>query len=465
MDALKGFGQQLGQKGLQKAQAKGQEVAIGQSVKGAGGTAEQQAAAKALSGKVDLSQAPGVIKSTQTFFYNGFFNPPGASMLAVVAVRGTLGLIILGIVIFLVWYNWNKIFPKSTSDAVKKQSTIASNAANQLNAAVSKEGFANPTNPAKPGDTMLVDMQALTIKQAGFIGPIYQGVFDKDTGASQALRSGFRSFVLQIDYLDAKMGDDFAQPGIPTLLYRGDDGSLISNNSADINAVVTSIANTAFRPEIPNYTDPLIIYLHFVRTPSPISSPDSYIEFLSKVAAAINPLAPNHLGMTPLGTFNRQKQESNMLTTPIRGFGGQVIILCNADTSAFRKMSNINPANDLDFFVNMRVYSNETLGVTQKPPEGVTPTAIVISASTLLSMSSKEMEEFAAKAKNQYVIAMPSQMANPSPAELTILLQNTGVNLVPIDIFSDNIDTTKQLLSKYNNKSFSPKIAGLRNTQ
>jgi hypothetical protein len=63
------------------------------------------------------------------------------------------------------------------------------------------------------------------------------------------------------------------------------------------------------------------------------------------------------------------------------------------------------------------------------------------------------------------VIAMPSQLANPSPAELTILLQKTGVNLVPIDIFSDNIDTTKQLLSKYNNKSFSPKIAGLRNTQ
>jgi hypothetical protein len=59
---------------------------------------------------------------------------------------------------------------------------------------------------------------------------------------------------------------------------------------------------------------------------------------------------------------------------------------------------------------------------------------------------------------------MPSQLENPNSIELSSLLQVMGVNIVPIDIFSKNIETTKELLSKYNNKSFSPKIAGLRNT-
>jgi hypothetical protein len=320
----------------------------------------------------------------------------------------------------------------------------------------------------KTGEALFIDIQAPTIKQAAYIGPIYDGLFDQDTGAVQALRAGFRSFVMQIDYLDVKKDTSkFAGPGIPTLLYRGDDGSLLGNNSADINKVATSIANTAFRPEIPNYTDPIIIYLHFLRTPSPVTSPEAYTDFLGKVAAAINPLAPNHLGMTPLGTFNRQKQESTILTTPLKTFAGQVIILCNADTSPFRKMKRVNPANDLDFWVNMRVYLNnatDEFGVTQSPESGVIPSAVIVTADSLLSMTPKQMETFATRGKNQFVIAMTSQMKNPSSTELSTLLQTVGVNLVPIDIFSDNVDNTKELLSQYNNKSFSPKIAGLTNT-
>ena len=451
------------------AKKQGEITALTTATQGMGGTPEQVAAAKALAEKVDLtqvsSQASSGIKSVITFFSNGFFNPPGTSMLALAVVRGGIGLIILGIIVFLIWYNWNKIFPPT----IKEKSTEASITANALNAVVSKEGFADiPTKPMKTGDALFVDIQAPTIKQAGYIGPIYDGLFDQDTGAVQALRAGFRSFVMQIDYLDVKKdGSKFAPPGIPTLLYRGDDGSLLGNNSADINKVATSIANTAFRPEIPNYTDPIIIYLHFVRTPSPVTSPDRYTDFLGKVAAAINPLAPNHLGMTPLGTFNRQKQESTILTTPLKTFAGQVIILCNADTSPFRKMKRVNPANDLDFWVNMRVYLNnatDEFGVTQAPESGVIPSAVIVTADSLLSMTPKQMESFATRGKNQFVIAMTSQMKNPSSTELSTLLQTVGVNLVPIDIFSDNVDNTKELLSQYNNKSFSPKIAGLTNT-
>jgi hypothetical protein len=130
-------------------------------------------------------------------------------------------------------------------------------------------------------------------------------------------------------------------------------------------------------------------------------------------------------------------------------------------------MKRVNPANDLDFWVNMRVYLNnatDEFGVTQAPESGVIPSAVIVTADSLLSMTPKQMETFATRGKNQFVIAMTSQMKNPSSTELSTLLQTVGVNLVPIDIFSDNMDNTKELLSQYNNKSFSPKIAGLTNT-
>jgi len=454
---------------LENAKQQAETYAVTKAVKTMGGTDNQVAAAKELVKRVSLTQASQVasssVLSVSSFFSNGFFNPPGTSFIALAVVRGGISLILLGIVIFLVWYNWSKIFPPT----LKEKSTEANKTANTLNAVVTKEGFVNvPMKQETPSEILFVDSQPMTIKQAGYIGPIYDGLFDSESGAVQALRSGFRSFVMQIDYLDMKKDTSkFAPPGIPTLLYRGDNGSLLGNNSGDIRKIANSIANTAFRPEVPNYTNPVILYLHFVRTPSPLTAPDRYTDFLSKVAEAINPLAPNHLGMTPLGTFNRQKQESTILTTPLKTFAGQVIILCNADTSPFRKMKRVNPANDLDFWVNMRVYlydATDEIGVTQTPESGVIPSAVVVRTDSLLSMSSKQMESFATQAKNKYIIAMPSQLENPSSIELSSLLQVMGVNIVPIDIFSKNIETTKELLSKYNNKSFSPKIAGLRNT-
>jgi hypothetical protein len=345
--------------------------------------------------------------------------------------------------------------------------TAAAATANQLAPAaavtkpIGKEGFED----AAP--ITLQNAQPLTIKQVAFLGPLPEGHFDTDNGAVQALRAGFRSFIFQIDYLDTKRDENlYALPGIPTLLYRADDGGLISENSADINVVAQSIANSAFRPEVPKNTDPVVIYLHILRAPSVVRDPDNYKIFLSKIATALNPLAPMHLGMTPLGTFNRQKQEAVLLSAPLSTFEGQVIILSNADTSVFKNASpQVNPADDLDFWVNMRVYLNDsadTLGITQMPPAGVTPSAVVVKLADVLNLPSTKADAFAAQGKSRFVIALPSQMTNPTVQELDTAINLLGINMVPLDIFSDSIDNVKALVKKYDSNDFRMKPAGLR---
>lgn len=315
----------------------------------------------------------------------------------------------------------------------------------------------------------LLGLQPRAIKQAGFIGPIPDGLFDVPSGVGQVLRSGFRFLTLQIDYLDTLRDmTKFAAPNIPTLLYRGDNGSLISDNSADLGEVAKMIASLAFRPEVPNYTEPIIIYLHILRAPSAARAADKYTAFLSAIATALNPLAPNHLGMSPLGTFNRQKQEAILVNTPLSNFNGQVIVMCNADTSIFRTTKmKIPPADDLDYWVNVRVYlnsSNDRIGITQMPPTGTTASAIVVNLSNLLKLSDNESDTFAAGSKSKFVIAMTSQLKNPEPEDLDIALNTLGVNAVPIDIFSSDIEGVKELVGEYASLTFRPKPLGLRNS-
>ena len=330
-----------------------------------------------------------------------------------------------------------------------------------------KEGFAASTGSVttNPNTLPLLQLQPLTVKQAGFLGPLPYGEFDTANATGQALRAGFRSFTLQIDFLDKRRDPaKYADVGMPTLLYRGDDGSLISSNSGSIGEVAKTIAALAFRPEVPNYTQPVILYLHILRAPSQAKEEDRYLTFLSKIAQQLNPLAPNHLGMSPLGVFHRQKNEEALIHTPLSSFEGNVIILCNADTTPFRSpnlTTNFPPANDLDYWVNMRVYLNsefDVFGIAQTPPAGVTPRAIVVGFGALLAMSVQRSDTFTAKAKNQFVIAMPSALSNPSYKDLKAALA-LGINMVPLDVFNDKVSNMKNLVGVYSNKSYSPKGA------
>jgi hypothetical protein len=461
-----------------KAQEQAEAAAAEQAMKSAGLSSTQIAAAGQLTGaaggltstlasaKTFFSETlPEYASATGTWFKDGLtFSPEATTFQCVMAYLP----IVITVVGILIWVGMSRgWFTRKDSSKTNAENIGGALNASSANAPKAKEGFIDTPLPVSSATYTLINLQPRTIKQVGFLGPLPEGSFDS-TATAQALRGGFRSFIFQIDYLDTRRDlTKYADQNIPTLLYRGDDGSLLSTNSADITEVATTISNMAFRPEVPSYTEPVIIYLHFLRTPSSLRDPEGYLSFLSQVATALNPLAPNHLGMTPHGIFHRQKQESILLSTPLSSFEGQVIVLSNADTSVFRsKKKEISPANDLDYWVNMRVYLNsatDKFGVTQAPPAGVTPSAIIVGLDTLLGLSSEKADAFASQTKTQFVIAMPSQMKNPTDAELDTAINTLGVNVVPIDIFSDSLDVTKKLVDEYSGMTFRPKPVALRN--
>jgi len=338
-----------------------------------------------------------------------------------------------------------------------------------------REGFQVETDGREPSritdsEMNLVNSQVLSIKDTGFIGPYPNGKYDEEDATSKVLKAGFRFLTLQVDYLDTvKDAALFEKPNLPTLLIRSSTNSLLSGNSGSIQNVANTIANVGFRPEVPNNIDPIILYIHVNSTPDPVKSPEKYLEFLSEIAGQLNPLAPLHLGLSPSGNYTRQKLENELLVTPIDSYNGQVIILSNVDTSLFRSPSYTAypPAQNLDFWVNMRVYlqdAADVIGVSSMPPNSVTPAAVIVDLKRVLGIKGTLVKTFATNAKNTFTIAMPDRTTNPTPADFKKALDEYGINAIPIDIFSDTPENVLQMASEYNNMAFFPKPAALRMT-
>ena len=382
--------------------------------------------------------------------------------------------LIIGIIVAIVMISLKLtgVLDKPASAATANADTVASS----LNAQVA--GAAGTTSPAPAGTTTsvragaastLVDAQPLTISHAGFLGPLQGGVFNAQDAVGQALRSGFRAFTLQIDYLDqAKDPKSFGEPGTPLLLFRDGNGTLTSKNSATIDSVAEAIASLAFRSEVPNAKQPVVLYLHVLRTPSPIRDPDEYLHFLSCIATALKSLAPMHLGMTPLGDFHRQKEESKLLTTPIGMLEGQVIVMTNVDTSLFRNpkvaTQRYNPADDLDYWTNMRVYlgsDTKRLGVTTPAAPGAKPSAVIIDAGELLDLPKERLDQIAIQNKTRYSIALLDPMYVYTAKDIALLLAS-GFNLIPFNIFTGSLDQTKALVNEYNSESWRAKPDALQ---
>ena len=409
-------------------------------------------------------------------------------------VAAGIGLVLVAVIVLIVLGSMGYLTPSKQADPEEVANTLS---ASNAKAATAKEsptekvvltldgkpvsGFANGGSDvpiaATKEDTTFINAQPLTIKQAGYLGPPEKGLFDPEKATGQALKAGFRAFVLQIDYLTTeKDKENFPEAGVPTLLYRGDNGQLISANAGSIEKVAQTIASLAFRPESPAHMMPVILYLHVLRAPSPTRQLEEHLRFMSRIARALNPLAPFHLGSTPMGTFHRQKGEATILNTPLKSFEGQVIVLSNMDTTLFRTPSTdgkrYDPADDLDYWVNMRVSLTseaDALGVTKMPETGTGgamgagASAVVVWLSDIIGMSQQKKDAFATKGKARFVIAMPGAMANPTPAEVDVALRELGVNMVPLDIFGGAIEDTKKLVAEYSNQTYSAKPAALQN--
>lgn len=319
-----------------------------------------------------------------------------------------------------------------------------------------KESFSNP----KP-TTSLVNVQAVSVKQTAYVGPNENGgTFDTTLGVQSALNTGVRIFTLQIDYLDSqKDSKKFDTVGVPTLLYRNKAGHLISSNGGNIAEVAKSLAAYAFNPSLASGSYPLIVYLHFVKAPNLLREPEKYVKFLSKVAEDLEPLQEF---MLKNGNYQRQNNETQIINMTTNFMEGKVVFFSNADTSIFRNveklgMTNIDQKYDLDYLVNVRVYSensSDVLGVSALPMGGVIPNSVVVSLTRLTSLSESEKDTFALNGKRRFVFVLPSQDKNPSLSEISDVVTKCGVNSLALNLFGESIASLKSKIGFWNNELF-----------
>ena len=301
------------------------------------------------------------------------------------------------------------------------------------------------------GELKLGNLQPFTVKQAGFLGPIEEGVFDVKQGILESLQSGVRSFVFQIDYLedDSKDPSLFPKAHEPCLLYRNNQGVLTSLNAGSIKNASESIAQYAFNPSVMDSEDPILIILYGVRAPDRVQNPTEYLDYCSKIAVGLKPLAPKHLGQTENGDYHRQALQDHIFNMPMSSFEKKVIIMSTFDTSLFRKSSKAyKPAEDLDFWTNVHIMKendSDDLGVTVVESIKTPAPALIYSLESLQALSDLEKAAWATRNKDFFTIVKMDNEKNPTVAETKVLIDTLGVNVVPIDLFSFDMEATQRL--------------------
>ena len=358
-------------------------------------------------------------------------------------------LIFVVIVVVIVLY-----FTKPDLFATKEEQKANNNSrAGKLGQKVkSKENFTNlqvkkaqiqKPQVQKPQVRKLLNLQPPTVAQAGYAGG---GLFDEDITIKNTLTAGIRSFVLQIDYLDVAKGEGFAAPGDPCLLYRDSNGVLISQNSGSIKNVSEALAKYAFAGS----TEPILLILSLKRTPDPVATPKDFLKYCSKIATQLKPLAPYHLGNGATdAAFHRQGKASDVLNLPFSTFEKKVIVMTNVDTTLFRKAAQlkmkIEPANDLDYWSHVQISTEPTVP------------AITVPFSTVSALKGSAQNKWALKNKKYFTIAQLDPSSNPSVQNTTMLLNNLGINIVPIDIFSFDENDTVRLYALWNGAVWRPR--------
>ena len=301
-----------------------------------------------------------------------------------------------------------------------------------------------------PEQNLLINTSVFATRLAGYTGPYESGVFDEDTATRLALSSGARCLVLEID---RDVGSNE-----PKLIYRDAWGIKQSLNTGSIEKVAKSIAGRAFtssNDSVPASVanDPLILVLYFVSAPNAATHPRDYIRFLGKVAAQLQPLRNRIAGQTPQGDFRRQAQESQLFFQQTSIFKGRILVLCNADTTGFRRLSALGLAGelgsnqDLDLYIHARLYAQESpssLGISVAPTSTSGAAAVITTPGYWLYMPPDRLAQAQTLTRKAWTIVMPPVASEKSPytkESLTQLYTQFGVHAVPITIFDTKAAT------------------------
>ena len=300
----------------------------------------------------------------------------------------------------------------------------------------------------------LINFQPLTVIHPGFVGPLKDGVYDEVDGITTVIRMGARCLVLPIDYHDKEsMPSTFPPPNTPCLMYRDEGGTVRSINGGTISKVAETIRDVAWSDMVTQRNDPFILILYFLRTPE--EGTLEYLDFLSKVAVDLQPLTSYLLGQTPEGVYNRQARQDQLLFVNTSQLEKKLLVFCNADTTGFRTSQTdfkhtYTPKEDLDYWVHMRIFKQNldtVLGVTGVPVRSVMPRSIVDKTTyyTTLPTDATTKRNEVNGTKEKFMITLEKEGTNPSAATLTKLLDEYGVQAVPLFLIEYTPDVQSAL--------------------
>lgn len=442
-----------------------------------------------------IGQGPGILDKIKLFFTT-------MDTKTMVILGGIVAIFLLLLVGMILFFTQKKAsnFQNVTDTSIVQGATLqdasasigaqvkglSASAANTVKGApAKKEGFANATGISMETDDLkLINLQPLTVKQAGFIGPLDAGVFQEATAVTNTLKAGVRTFFFQVDYHEDANKDSKLFPGVkePCLLYRDDSGVLTSTNAGSILKMSQAIADIGFSNSVPSQNDPIVIVLYGARVPAdPVTDPKGYLAYCTKIASQLKPLTPFHLGMTANGDYHRQALAGQLFTTPFKNFEKKVIIVSNFDTSLYRNVKKMGiapyaPADDLDYWTHAQIFKDDmglsvgasSLGVTSVSPPNTPVRAKIYTVNSMrdvINAGDAAISAWATKNKNVFTVVVPNSMTNPSYEEISTMIKKMGVNVLPFDFFSFDLSDTKRRLQIWNSATWNLRPAALRPTK
>ena len=375
-------------------------------------------------------------------FWNKFFTHTIPDMFRdpITPIKLIVRLIIILIIITLAIVIWNYAKRIGGEGFVNTQSAVnkATTRVNQLSGV--KEGF-----QAQEKKVNLMNLQPLTVKQAAYL----TDVFDTNSGISQQLALGCRSFFFNIDYVTHDMSrDSYPRPYEPALIYRDNSGNLTSRNYGALDDAFKHLREYGFNDQIPNYTSPIIIYLHFIRTPDKLNETDKYVAFLKRVSISLSVLN-DRLAKE----YYRSSKESDIFTQDFKTFDTNILIGTNIDTSYSKQLNaqgTLTLMEDLDYKINFHYYKEDSESIDATAISTGPVYALIVKRSKLLSLNNQERDDWLAKHKNKFIILKDEPMNILNPAEVALLLNTFGVNVVPYDYINTPLADAKNVKNLYN---------------
>ena len=357
-----------------------------------------------------------------------------------------------------------------SQDSYKKQVKLLTDT--YSDASNGKRPFAEGAKDVPGSEQIFTNFYSLGCRFTGFIGPTGDSYYDPDIAVQNAVASGCRVFILEIDYIQKCSGD---KKYFPKLVVRDRQGKLMintasnnpqcdSSNASSIRAVCEKINYYAFSSSCQNASDPVVLVLYFLQQPPGAYNSSVVLDYYSNVAKMIAPLSERFLQNELTGTYYRQKQEGQLLMNKLAVYNKKVLVFSNANTSGFREKAY--PANeDLDFLTNLRLsYTQTQLGITDNTAGSTF--GVLETADDFMIIPGDRAEIVVNDTKLKWTICFSKDPDQSVSKETYKKISSTfGVHCIPIllhDIPNNEYMFTEELFKRY---SFIPKPKPLRFTK